>query len=144
MFLFFGCKMLTLRPLKHHNCVWFNINENNTTFFCQLISENAAHWNFNKFRFKSWQRHVSLSAFLTLILVQKCTFTWAKSAWRASRGTTEESWEASTSLRRESVWLRDVVGPRSGGGSSTCSDTEPAVEVEDRTQTRRKEKPLHG
>ena len=57
--------------------------------------------------------------FLNLIISQKCVFTWAKSAWRAFRGTTEESWEASTSLRRTSVWVREAVGPRSAGGSST-------------------------
>lgn len=53
--------------------------------------------------------------------------TWAKSAWRASRGTTEESWEASTSLRRERVCVREPVGPKSAGGSSTCPTSEVVV-----------------
>lgn len=49
-------------------------------------------------------------------------FTWTKSACRASRGTTEESWETRTSRSRVSVWFRAELGPRSTGGNSTLKD----------------------
>lgn len=45
--------------------------------------------------------------------------TCTKSAWRASNGTTEESWDAKTSRSNISVWFSAELGPRSGGGSST-------------------------
>lgn len=101
--------------------VWFYITENKSFNMKQTLHRSPKMLHCDIL--------TRLDQFSNPNLVGCSIFTWAKSAWRASRGITEESWEASTSLRRARVWLRDAVGPRSGGGSSTCSDREPGVDV---------------
>lgn len=59
----------------------------------------------------------------------KHSYTCTKSAWRASSGTTDESWDARTSRSKLSVWFSAELGPRSGGGSSTWRTRLPVCEV---------------